>query len=127
MPKLHIPHAGILVALTSTSSALIGLLSLSLPAIVDCWPAHWMNSETELSPTRQALYAGLVVSGPQMTTGLNAQSQPGGLGPLGTVGPLDGAAGPLEPGSYAEQRFRARRKEMVVGRTKIEEGMVAGG
>ena len=37
-----------------------------------------------------------------------------------------GALGPVGPGKSAEQRFRVRRKEMMVGRTKFEEGMVCG-
>ena len=44
------------------------------------------------------------------------------LGPL-ELGPL----GPVGLGRAAEQRFRVRRKGMMmVGRTRIEEGMVCG-
>jgi len=61
----------------------------------------------------------VIVSKPQPKTGSNVQAQPGLFSPLDTFDPLR-----LDPS--AEQRFKVRRKKMMMKRTKIEEGMIAG-
>ncbi len=119
MPKLHFLHVKILIALISTSSALISSWLLSLLSIVKFSPTHWMNLKMKWSLTKQTLYAELVVSKPQPKTGSNVQAQPGLFSPLDTFDPLR-----LDPS--AEQRFKVRRKKMMMKRTKIEEGMIAG-
>lgn len=107
--NLYCPH--VIVAFTSTSSALILELLSSLISSVDCSPAHWMNSETEYCDTRTALYLGVVVSGPVPETGSKVQSKPGALCALGAEGAV-GAAGAVGPfWGDGEQRSNGQEEE----------------